>query len=68
MSTKVRDFYVTQAVGFDPLKSNNRDDVIDVPCFVPQIREKYSGLLVSDYEMSENMSVSQMPVLHNSII
>lgn len=38
---RVRSLYLDQARSWDPLKTNNKDDIIDPPGYCAEVREKY---------------------------
>lgn len=43
---RVRSLYLDQARSWDPLKTNNKDDIIDPPGYCQEVREKYPEFVV----------------------
>lgn len=43
---RVRSLYLDQARNWDPLKTNNKDDIIDPPGYCAEVREKYPEFVI----------------------
>lgn len=54
---EVRDEFVDQANVWNPLKTDNKDDMLDIPTYIPQILLEHSGALMRVYELSQPQNV-----------
>lgn len=50
---EVRDTFVDQAINWNPLKTDNKDDILDLPTYIPQILLEHSGSLMRVYELAQ---------------
>jgi hypothetical protein len=53
----VRDEFVDQAVNWNPLKTDNRDDMLDIPTYIPQILVEHAGALMRVTELAQPHNV-----------
>ena len=49
----VRNTFVDQAIAWNPLKTDNKDDILDLPTYIPQILMEHSGALMRVQELSQ---------------
>lgn len=49
----VRNTFVDQAIAWNPMKTDNKDDILDLPTYIPQILLEHSGALLRVTELSQ---------------
>jgi len=49
----VRNEFVDQGIAWNPLKTDNKDDMLDIPTYIPQILLEHSGALMRVFELSQ---------------
>lgn len=69
LGPRARNQYLQQALSFNPLKVDNIDEFIDLPCFAPQVIMQYPELVrLNEYEMAEAANPDLEVITHNSIV
>lgn len=65
VNAPVRPEVHSQMVGFNPLKNDNTDDILDLLCYAPKVLEMYAEFIVSNGTMVEQEHDS-IPVLEDT--
>lgn len=51
--SSVRNTFVDQAIAWNPMKTDNKDDILDLPTYIPQILLEHSGQLMRVTELAQ---------------
>ncbi len=51
--SSIRNLFVDQAQNWNPLKTDNVDDILDIPTYIPQILMEHSGALMRTVELAQ---------------
>lgn len=55
----VRSQFVAQAVQWNPLKTDNKDDILDLPTYCPRIMLEHAGNLMRTFELTMSQNTSK---------